>query len=68
MAIAGIETILSMHQSEEHRKEAEAAHINVIVAGHAPSGSLGVNLFLDELEKRKIETFPCPGLIRVKRI
>lgn len=68
MSQAGIGTIISMHQSEEHRKEAEAAHINVVIAGHISSDSIGMNLFLDELEKRGIEIVPCSGLIRVSRI
>ncbi|MCX8095139.1 MAG: NGG1p interacting factor NIF3 [Caldisericia bacterium] len=65
---AGIGTIIGMHFSEEHRKEAEEALINLVVAGHMSSDSLGLNLLLDELEKKgiKIETFS--GLIRVKRI
>jgi len=68
MAIASIGTILSMHQSEEYRKEAEAANINVIICGHCSSDSLGMNLFLDELEKREIEIIPCSGLIRISRL
>ena len=68
LAIAGVGTVLSMHQTEEHRKEAEVSHINVIVAGHAASDSLGMNLFLDELEKRGIEIIPCSGLIRISRL
>jgi len=32
------------------------------------SDSLGMNLFLDELEKRGIEIVPCSGLIRISRI
>jgi len=68
LADAGIGTIISMHQSEENRKEAQAAHINVIVAGHLASDSIGMNLFLDELEKKGIEIVPCSGLIRVSRI
>jgi putative NIF3 family GTP cyclohydrolase 1 type 2 len=68
MAIAGIGTVVSMHQSEQHWEEARKSHINVIVAGHAPSDSLGMNLFLDELEKRGIEIVPCGGLIRVSRV
>jgi putative NIF3 family GTP cyclohydrolase 1 type 2 len=68
MSQAGIGTIISMHQSEEHRKEAEKAHINVIIAGHISSDSIGMNLFLDELEKKGIEIVPCSGLIRVSRI
>lgn len=68
MAQAGIGTIVVMHQSEEHRKEAEAANINVVTAGHMSSDSLGVNLLLDELEKRGTEIVPCSGLIRISRI
>ncbi len=73
MANAGIGTVIGMHQSEEHRKEAEVANINVIIAGHMSSDSLGVNLFLDELEKQaklggqEIEIVPCSGLIRISR-
>ncbi len=68
MANNGIGTVVAMHQSEEHRKEAEAANINVVIAGHMPSDSLGVNLFLDELEKQGVEIVPCSGLIRVSRL
>ncbi|MDD5396852.1 MAG: NGG1p interacting factor NIF3 [Candidatus Moranbacteria bacterium] len=68
LADAGIGTIISMHQSEENRKEAQASHINVIVAGHLASDSLGMNLFLDELEKKGIEIIPCGGFIRVSRV
>jgi len=67
MAQVGIGTIIGMHQSEEHRKEAEAAHLNVVIAGHISSDSIGINLFLDDLEKQGIEIIPCSGLIRVKR-
>jgi len=68
MAQAGIGTVVGMHISEEHKKEAEASNINVVIAGHISSDSLGVNLFLDELEKRGIEIIPCSGLIRISRI
>ncbi|OGF21622.1 NGG1p interacting factor NIF3 [Candidatus Falkowbacteria bacterium RIFOXYB2_FULL_38_15] len=67
IAQAGVGTIVCMHLSEEHKKEAEAAHINAIIAGHISSDSLGMNFFLDELEKNGIEIVPCSGLIRVKR-
>ena len=67
LATAGIGTVISMHQSEEHRKEAEKAHINVVIAGHISSDSIGMNLFLDELEKKGIEIMPCSGLIRINR-
>ena len=67
MAQAGIGTIVGMHISEEHKKEAENAHLNVVIAGHISSDSLGMNIFLDELEKRGIEIIPCSGLIRILR-
>lgn len=63
----GIGTVLGMHISEKHRKKAQKAHINVVIAGHIASDSLGMNLFLDELEKKGVEIVPCSGLIRVKR-
>lgn len=67
MAQAGIGTILGMHMREESKKEAEAANINVVICGHASSDSLGLNLFIDELEKKGIEVIPCSGFIRISR-
>lgn len=68
MANAGIGTIIAMHQSEKHREAAEKAHINVVIAGHISSDNIGMNLFLDELEKRGIKIVPCSGLTRVSRV
>ena len=68
MANAGIGTVIGMHMQEESKKEAEASNINVVIAGHMSSDSLGMNLFLDELGKRGIEIVPCSGLIRISRI
>ncbi|MBU0722018.1 Nif3-like dinuclear metal center hexameric protein [Patescibacteria group bacterium] len=67
IAQAGIGTVIGMHMGEEHRKEAEKYHINAVVAGHIASDSLGLNLFLDELEIKNLEIIPLSGLIRVKR-
>jgi len=67
MAQAGIGTIVGMHISEEHKKEAENANLNVVIAGHISSDSLGMNLFLDELQKQGIEIIPYSGLIRISR-
>lgn len=67
MASAGVGTVVAMHLSEEHRKNAQAAHINVVVAPHIASDSVGMNLFLDELEKKGLEIIPFGGLIRIKR-
>lgn len=67
MSQAGIGTIIGMHMSEEHKKQAEQAHINSVIAGHISSDSIGMNIFLDELEKKGIKIVPCSGLIRIKR-
>ncbi len=45
----GINTIIAMHISEEHRKEAEKNHLNIVVAGHISSDTLGLNLLLDKI-------------------
>lgn len=67
MSQAGISTIVGMHMAEERKKEAQKNHVNVVIAGHMSSDSLGMNLFLDELEKKGIEIIPVSGLIRVSR-
>jgi len=67
MAQAGIGTILDMHVSEDHKKEAEALNLNVVITGHMSSDSIGMNLMLDELERQGVEVVPCSGLIRVSR-
>ncbi|MBM7624644.1 Nif3-like dinuclear metal center hexameric protein [Sporohalobacter salinus] len=64
---AGVGTLVCMHIGEEHRKMAEENHINVIIAGHMASDSIGLNLFLDRLKEKEIEIIPCSGLIRVER-
>ena len=48
---SGVGTIVGMHMSEDHRKEAEKHHLNVVIAGHIASDTLGLNLLLDALEK-----------------
>ena len=68
MANAGIGTVVGMHQSEVHRKNAEKAHVNVVVAGHISSDSVGMNIILDEFEKRGLEIIPYGGLIRFSRL
>ncbi len=64
MANAGIGTIVGMHLSEDHRKQAEAAHLNVIIAGHISSDSIGMNIILDKLAKKGIKIISFGGLIR----
>jgi len=67
LAQAGVGTLLVMHIGEKHRKEAEKNNINVIIAGHMASDSLGMNLLLDGLEEKGLEIISCSGLMRYKR-
>lgn len=67
LAQVGVGTIVGMHMQEEHKKQAEQNHLNVIIAGHMSSDSLGMNLFIDEVEKRGVEIIPVAGYIRVRR-
>lgn len=68
LSLSGINTIVAMHLSEEHRKEAEKNHINVIIAGHIASDNLGLNLLLDNITKdEQIEILECSGFRRIQR-
>jgi hypothetical protein len=68
MTACGINTVVAMHLSEEHRKEAEKSHINAIIAGHISSDNLGVNLLLDSVMRGSpFEVLGCSGFKRVER-
>jgi putative NIF3 family GTP cyclohydrolase 1 type 2 len=67
LAKAGIGTIIGMHLNDDARKEAAKHHLNVVITGHMSSDSLGMNLFLDQLEKKGVEVIATSGLIRVSR-
>jgi hypothetical protein len=41
--------------------------VNVIVAGHISSDSIGMNLVLDKLERKGIKITPAGGFIRIRR-
>lgn len=64
----GISTVVGMHMQKDQRDKATESSLNVVVAGHMSSDSLGMNLYLDELEKKGMEIIPCGGLIRVSRV
>ncbi|MFC1623883.1 NGG1p interacting factor NIF3 [Candidatus Omnitrophota bacterium] len=65
---AGISTLVCMHLSEEHFKKAKEEHMNVIIAGHIASDNVGLNIMLDELEKKgKIKILSCSGFRRFSR-
>ncbi len=67
---AGVRTLISMHLSEEHFKKVKDANLNVIIAGHISSDTLGLNLLLDNIEKcarQDFEIIACSGFTRIKR-
>lgn len=66
---AGVDTVVGMHFSEEHKKSIQVANLNCIVAGHISSDTLGMNLILDEIEKKlgKLDIYQISGFIRIKR-
>ncbi|MEE9591441.1 MAG: NGG1p interacting factor NIF3 [Thermodesulfobacteriota bacterium] len=63
---AGVGTVVGMHLSEDHRKEAEKHHINVVIAGHIASDNLGLNLLLDSILDG-VDVIPCSGFRRIER-
>lgn len=66
---SGIGTIVAMHLSEAHRKEAEKRHMNVVVAGHISSDNVGMNLLFDGVQKTgALEMIACSGFRRFSRI
>ena len=68
LTTSGVNTIVGMHISEDHRKEAEKHHLNVIIAGHISSDTLGLNLLIDELSKgESLEVLECSGFRRFSR-
>lgn len=68
MAVSGIDTLVAMHATKDQIKQAEEENINIITAGHMPSDSLGLNLFLDKAEKKfGLDFMDMSGFKRVKR-
>jgi putative NIF3 family GTP cyclohydrolase 1 type 2 len=66
---SGVNTIVGMHISEEHRKEAEKHHLNIIVAGHISSDNLGLNLLMDEISREtSFDIIECSGFRRFRRL
>lgn len=63
----GVSTLVGMHMSEEHLDQAKKAGINVVIAGHISSDSLGLNLLLDEVEaEEEFSVIPASGFERIR--
>jgi len=65
---AGVKTIIGMHMSEECFKKAKKHKLNILIAGHISSDSLGMNLLLGAIDpKSTLNITPCSGYIKVRR-
>ncbi len=63
----GINTILAMHLDERDLRELEQLrrpNTNLIITGHMPSDSVGMNRVVDALGQRGIEVIAGSGVIR----
>ncbi|MBD3413005.1 MAG: NGG1p interacting factor NIF3 [Candidatus Aminicenantes bacterium] len=69
IANSGISTLVGMHIGEKHLKKAKKANLNIIIAGHISSDTLGLNLLFDEIEKEnKLDFIGISGFERFRRI
>ncbi|MCD6516256.1 MAG: NGG1p interacting factor NIF3 [Candidatus Aminicenantes bacterium] len=69
IANSGISTIVGMHIGEKHLKKAKQANLNIVIAGHISSDTLGLNLLFDEIEKtERLEFIGISGFERFRRI
>jgi putative NIF3 family GTP cyclohydrolase 1 type 2 len=67
-ASSGISTLVGMHISEDHLENAKKANLNVVIAGHISSDTLGLNLLLDTVEKNERFEYVCvSGFERIRR-
>jgi len=63
----GIDTILAMHIDERDLMELEQLQrpkANLVITGHMPSDSIGMNRVIDALEKQGLEVIAGSGVIR----
>lgn len=61
---AGIGTLVVMHMPDDVIKVVKEQNIgNIIVAGHMPSDSLGINLVIKSLEEKGLEVIRMSGVI-----
>jgi len=65
---AGVGTVLMMHFPEGDLKEAREQKLagNLVITGHMASDSIGINVYLDELERRGLDVIRAGGLVTTK--
>jgi hypothetical protein len=66
----GVDTVVGMHFSGDHKKAIEEAQMNAVIAGHISSDSLGLNILLDGMIKKAgaFEIIEASGFTRYSRI
>jgi putative NIF3 family GTP cyclohydrolase 1 type 2 len=68
IAAGGVSTLVCMHLTEEHLANAKKANLNAVIAGHIASDVLGLNLLLNQVEKKEKLDFVCvSGFERIRR-
>jgi hypothetical protein len=67
LSSSGVDTLVGMHYGEDHRKRAESLRMNLVVAGHISSDTLGMNLVLDRIESQGVAILCASGMVRVRR-
>jgi len=65
---AGVGTIVGMHMDEKHYNKAREHHLNVVIAGHIASDSVGMNILLNKAQKKfgDLNIICCSGFNRFK--
>ena len=65
---AGVGTVLMMHFPEADLKEAREQRLagNLVITGHMASDSIGINVYLDELERRGLDVIRAGGIVTTK--
>ncbi len=65
---AGVGTVLMMHFPETDLKEGREQKLagNLVITGHMASDSIGINVYLDELERRGLEVVRAGGIIAAR--
>jgi putative NIF3 family GTP cyclohydrolase 1 type 2 len=68
LSSSGVGTIVGMHMSEAHYENAKKYHINVVIAGHISSDTLGLNLLFNKVMKKfgTLTIIPCSGYYYLK--
>ena len=65
----GVDTVVGMHFSPDHKKAISEAQMNCVIAGHISSDSLGINVMLDRMMRKlgNFKVYEASGFMRCER-